>query len=204
MIDLLNASAFTLWGAPTTWLELIAFALALAMVGLNIRANPWGWPIAIASSLLYVVVFAKAKLYGDAALQVFFAAMALWGWWQWLRGTTAGGQALRVHRLPPRSNIKIIAISGLLTLALGGFLQKFTDTDVPWLDAVPTALSVVGTVLLARKYLANWAVWVVVNVLSVGLYAYKGLWLTTALYAVFIALSVVGYRAWARQLARSP
>jgi nicotinamide mononucleotide transporter len=82
----------------------------------------------------------------------------------------------------------------------GLFLKTFTDTDVPWWDGFTTALSVVGQFLLGRKFIENWLVWIVVNVVSVGLFIYKGLWLTTILYAVFIVLSVVGYRAWKARL----
>jgi len=93
----LFAPAFSLWGAPASWLELVAFVLALAMVGFNIRVNPLGWPLAIASSLLYLALFWDSRLYGEANLQIFFVVVALWGWWQWLRGTHDDGTALRVR-----------------------------------------------------------------------------------------------------------
>ncbi len=87
--------------------------------------------------------------------------------------------------------------------AVALFLRRYTDTDVPWWDAFPTAASVVGQWLLGRKYVENWPTWIVVNVVGVALFAYKGLWLTVLLYAVFVAMSVVGWRAW-RRLAPSP
>jgi nicotinamide mononucleotide transporter len=88
--------------------------------------------------------------------------------------------------------------------AIGLFLRHFTDTDVPWWDAFPTATSLVGQFLLGRKYIENWLVWIGVNVVSVGLFAYKGLWLTVILYTLFIALSVIGWRAWQRKLRAVP
>jgi nicotinamide mononucleotide transporter len=200
MADLLSAQAFVLWGAPTTWLEVVAFALALAMVGCNIREIHWGWPLAIASSLLYFVVFWRSKLYGDAVLQIFFAVVALWGWLQWLRGVRADGSALKVARLSARGLASAVAASLVLWPLAGWFLLRYTDTDVPWWDAFPTAVSLVGQFLLGRKYLETWAVWVVVNIVCVGLFAYKGLWLTTLLYTLFIALSIVGWRAWKARL----
>ena len=93
-----------------------------------------------------------------------------------------------------------MAACALLWPATGLFLANFTDTDVPWWDAFPTAASLVGQFLLARKYIENWAVWIVVNVVSVGLFAYKSLWLTAGLYAVFIVLSIVGWRTWRQRL----
>ncbi|MFM9880344.1 MAG: nicotinamide riboside transporter PnuC [Burkholderiaceae bacterium] len=208
MTEWLFAPAFTLWGSPTTWLEIAAFGLALGMVACNIRTVIWGWPLAMASSLLYGALFWRSKLYGEAALQVFFVLLAGWGWRQWLRGQRhAYGslpqvppQTLRIARLPAANITKLIAASAVFILATGLFLSKFTDSDVPWADAVPTALSVVGTWLLGRKYLENWLVWGVVNSISVGLFAYKGLWLTAALYALLLVLSWVGWRAWQRQL----
>lgn len=204
-MDALFATAFELWGTPTSWTEVLAFALALAMVGCNIRQIHWGWPLAILSSLLYWLVFWRSRLYGDAVLQLFFAALAGWGWTQWLkgRGRQAGQEApLRVTALSPRGRRwTVLACAGLWPLT-GWFLLSFTDTDVPWWDAFPTAASLVGQVLLGRKHPENWLIWLAVNVVSMGLFAYKGLWLTTVLYGLFTVLSVVGWRAWRQDLQR--
>lgn len=200
MTDLLFAPAFTLWGSPATWLEIAAVILALVMVACNIRQIHWGWPLAIISSLMYFALFWRSKLYGDASLQIFFAVVAFWGWFQWLRGRRADGSPLKVSRLTRRGLAATVAACALLWPATGLFLKTYTDTDVPWWDAFPTAVSLVGQFLLGRKFIENWAVWIAVNVVSVGLFAYKGLWLTMGLYLVFIALSVVGWRAWRRAL----
>jgi nicotinamide mononucleotide transporter len=196
----LFATAFAFQGASVTWLEILAFGLAIAMVVCNIRVNILGWPLAIASSLLYFLLFWKSRLYGDASLQLFFAAVAGWGWWQWLRGTDASGRTLQVRTLGARGRWIALAALALAWPATGLFLRRFTDTDVPWWDAFPTATSVLGQWLLGRKYVENWPVWIAVNLVAIGLFAYKGLWLTVALYAIFVAMSVVGWRAW-RQLA---
>lgn len=182
-------------------LEAVAVALALAMVFCNIREIHWGWPLAAASSLIYFVVFRESKLYGDASLQVFFAAVALWGWYQWLRGHREDGASLHVMRLKPRGLLLTFIAGAMLWPAAGWFLKTYTDTDVPWWDGFNTGMSVVGQFLLGRKFIENWAVWVAVNIVSVGLFAYKGLWLTVGLYAVFIVLSFVGWREWKRRLA---
>jgi len=196
------APAFTLWATPVTWLEIVAFVLALAMVVLTMRVDPIAWPLAILSSLLYFTLFWESRLYGDASLQIFFAVVALWGWWQWLRGTQADGAALTVRSLPSRGRWWLLAALAVAWPATGLFLKTFTNTDVPWWDAFPTAASVIGQWLLGRKYIENWPAWIVVNVVSVGLFAYKGLWLTTVLYSLFIAMSFIGWRAWRRMLPR--
>ena len=200
MPELLFAEAFTLWGSPATWLELMAVVIALAMVGCNIREIHWGWPLAIISSVMYYAVFWRSKLYGDASLQIFFAVVASWGWYQWLRGVRPDGSALTVARLGRTGIIRAVLACALLWPVTGLFLKTYTDTDVPWWDAFPTALSLVGQFLLGRKYIENWLVWIVVNVVSITLFAYKGLWLTVILYIVFVALSVAGWRAWLRRL----
>jgi nicotinamide mononucleotide transporter len=194
----LFASAFVFNGAPVTWLEILAFALSIAMVVCNIRVDVRGWPLAIAASLLYFLLFWKSRLYGDASLQLFFAAVAGWGWWQWLRGTDESGRALEVRTLGTRGRVVALLALAFAWPATGLFLARFTDTDVPWWDAFPTAASVLGQWLLGRKYVENWPLWIAVDVVAIGLFAYKSLWLTVALYAIFVAMSLVGWRAWLR------
>ena len=200
----LLVAAFTLWGSPVTWIEIAAFALSIVMVLANLRVNPVAWPLAIAASLLYALLFADARLYGEAGLQFVFIAVAVWGWWQWLCARGNGGAPLAVHRLAPRG----VAIATALTLLawplLGTLLAHGTDSTTPFADALATVASVTGQILLGRKVLENWAVWLGVNVFSVGLFAYKALWLTALLYALFALLSLAGWRAWSRQIAARP
>lgn len=195
----LMAAAFTAWGSPVTWLEVAAFAMAVAMVVFNMRVNPLGWPLAIVSSLLYWVLFAQSGLYGEASLQLFFAAVAGWGWWQWLRGTDAAGHRLQVRTLSSAARLKLLVATLAAWPAVAIFLQRTTDSTVPWWDAFPTVFSLAGQWLLGRKYVENWPTWVLVNVVSVGLFAYKGLWLTVLLYALFVGMSLAGWRAWQRR-----
>jgi len=164
----------------------------------NIVELHWGWPLAAISSVLYFFLFWSQRLYGEALLQVLFIVLALWGWSVWMRGVQ--GAPLPVSRIPGGQRFTLAWIGTLLWLATGGVLQNFTDSDVPWWDAFPSAFSLVGQYLLAYKRLENWAVWIAVNIVAAGLFAWKGLWLTTLLYLVFIALSVVGWRTWAKHL----
>jgi nicotinamide mononucleotide transporter len=198
----LLAVAFTLWGSPVTWLEILAFALSVWMVVCNMHVNPLGWPLAMASSALYALLFANSKLYGEAGLQGLFITMAAWGWWQWLRAQGQDGTALQVGTLSTRARWLVLAATAAAWPLLALLLDHATDSDVPWLDALPTVGSVTGTLLLARKRIENWPVWVAVNVASVGLFATKGLWLTVALYALFAGMALAGWRAWAQRLPR--
>src|SRR6516225_5478145 len=188
--------AFAAWGVPVTWIEVAAFAVSLWMVVCEMRVHPWAWPLAMLSSLAYALLFADSKLYGEASLQLFFIAMSLWGWWQWLRGRGADGAPLVVHALGP----KAAALAALLTVLawplVAWLLRRFTDSPVPWLDALPTVGSVLGTWLMARKFIESWWTWIAVNAFSVALFGYRQLWLTVILYALFTALSWAGLRSW--------
>lgn len=194
----LLAAALSLWGSPVTWLEIVAFVLALLMVWANMRVRVVAWPLAIASSLLYALLFADSRLYGEAGLQLVFVAVALWGWWQWLRGRDGQGAALRVRSMSLRSRWLAAAATLAAWPLLGLLLQRATDSDVPFLDALPTVGSIAGQILLGRKLVENWPVWIAVNVVSVGLFACKALWLTVVLYGLFTLLAWVGWRTWRR------
>lgn len=198
LLATLLAPAFTLWGSPVTGLEIVACVLAVWMVVCNWRVNPLAWPLAMLSSAAYALLFADFKLYGEAALQAVFIAVAVWGWWQWLRGRGSDGAALVVHRLSSHGRWQALAAVALLWPLIALALQRFTDSDIAWLDALPTAGSLVAQVLLGRKLVENWPAWVAVNIVSVALFAAKGLWLTVILYAVFTVMAAVGWRTWAR------
>jgi nicotinamide mononucleotide transporter len=208
MLDLLGwasaalTPAFEVWGSPVTWLELVAVVLSVWMVVCNMRVDPWAWPLAIASSLLYGVLFASSRLYGEATLQLFFVAVSVWGWHQWLRGRGDGGAPLSVHRLSPYARWWVAASTLAAWPTLGLLLRQATDSDVPYLDALPTVGSIAGQLLLGRKLIETWPVWIAVNVFSIGLFALKGLWLTVALYAVFAAMALLGWSQWRARLER--
>jgi nicotinamide mononucleotide transporter len=181
-------------GFTTTPLELIGFLLSVATVVLNIRRNHWAWLFAIVSSATYGIVFYDARLYGDASLQGVFIVASVWGWTQWLHG--AAGKPLPVTRLDRTGWIRSVSGWALGYVLLSAFLHAYTDTDVPRMDGFLTAGSLLGQLLTARKKVESWHTWIVVDVLYVGLYIYKGLHLTAILYAVFVVLAVLGLRAW--------
>ncbi|MES2018842.1 MAG: nicotinamide riboside transporter PnuC [Pseudomonadota bacterium] len=190
-----------LLGFSTTALEIISFVLSVITVVLNIRQTHWAWLFAIVSSAMYGIVFFDARLYGDMGLQGVFIVVSVWGWYQWLYGS-AQHTALHVTR---SSNIGwacgIAAwAAGFVVLAL--FLANYTNTDVPNIDGFLTAGSLLGQVLLSRKKVENWIIWIVVDILYVGLYVYKGLALTAILYGVFVVLAVIGLVAWYREAGR--
>lgn len=200
MPEALFSPAFMAWGSPVTWLEMLAFALSVAMVIGNQRQWIGAWPLAIAASLLYGLLFWHGKLYGEAGLQLFFILLAGWGWLQWWRGV--GGQALPVQRLSRRGWLLSLAAIAAGAPLFGYGLDRYTDSPLPYWDALPTVASVVATLQLGRKYIENWPFWVGVNAVSVGLFWHKGYWLTVILYTAFIPLALRGWQLWRRELAR--
>ncbi|CAN5779251.1 nicotinamide riboside transporter PnuC [soil metagenome] len=196
----MNAVLPLFFGFVTTPLELISFVLAIVTVVLNIRQVHWAWLFSILSSGLYAVVFFDARLYGDMGLQFVFVLVSLWGWRLWLLADQQdrSGSVLKVSRLSGLSGVMSVAGWLIGFAALAWFLRVFTDTDVPNADGFLTAGSLLGQVLLSRKKIENWHVWIIVDVLYVGLYMYKNLMLTAILYALFVVMALVGLRVWSK------
>lgn len=195
----MNQALPLLFGFITTPLELISFTLSVITVALNIRQLHWAWLFAILSSALYALVFFDARLYGDMALQFVFILVSVWGWHLWLRKDALSILAPMVSRLNGKQRLRsLLAWAGGFTL-LAWFLKTFTDTDVPYADGFLTAGSLLGQLLLSRKKLENWHVWIIVDVLYVALYVYKNLMLTAILYALFVLMAIMGLRVWSKQ-----
>jgi nicotinamide mononucleotide transporter len=193
------AVAFTAWGAAVTWLEIVAFVLALVCVAGNVGQRMWAWPVAIVGCVLYGWLFAAHRIYAEAVLQGVFVVSSLWGWWQWRhgrRGSQPAGVRLTIARLSARQALAVVLAWGVLWLLIGAVLSRYTDSDVAWLDALPAAGSLIGQVLLARKILENWWVWIAVNLASIVLFAHKQLWLSALLYAIFLGMAALGLARW--------
>lgn len=176
-------------------LELFAAALGVIAVWLTVKQNPWCWPIGLVMVLLYSWIFFEVKLYSDMLLQVVYAALQLYGWWQWTRmGETTHGR--EVSRLDTRSVALSLAIGALGSLLLGAVMVRWTDAAQPWLDAALTGFSLVAQVWMAQKRVQCWPLWIALDVIFVGLFIYKGLYLTATLYGLFTVIAVQGWREW--------
>lgn len=191
--------AFTVNTVPTSWAELLGFATGILTVWLVVRQNIWNWPIGIANVILLGGVFLTAKLYADAALQVVYVALGLYGWWQWLYGG-AGRSPLPVRRTGRGEWAALAGCGVALTAALTAVLATWTDSDVPFWDALTTALSLLATYGQSRKLVESWWLWIAADVIYIPLYLYKGLHLTFALYVIFLGLCIAGLRSWRADL----
>ena len=179
--------------------EVAGVLFGIVSVALIVRENVWGWPTGLVNVLLFVVVFWQVRLYADMGLQVVYAVLCLYGWWAWLRGGRGSGK-LEVGRAPRR----LLVARGLggVTLAavLGAALHRHTDAALPFWDASTSSFSLVAQAMQARKWLENWWVWIAVDMVYVGIYLAKHLYLTALLYAVFLGLAVQGAIRWRRSL----
>ena len=184
---------------PST--ELIAAVLGLVNVALVVRRSVWNYPFGLAMVTLYGFVFFQARLYSDTILQVYFFAVQLFGWWYWLKGRADDG-LVRPEKLNARGWAVAVAATIAGNLALGWVFATYTNAAAPWFDSFIAAASVTGQTLQSYRKIESWLWWIAVDVVAVGVYCWKGLYLTTGLYAVFLILSVVGLVSWRRQLAK--
>ncbi|GAA4254719.1 nicotinamide riboside transporter PnuC [Dactylosporangium darangshiense] len=195
MLDWLTSPAFHAFGAPTSWAELLGFASGLLTVYLVVRQHIGNWPLGIANVLLLMVAFWHVGLFGDAWLQVVYVVLGAYGWWRW----NSGAVQQRV-RATTRAEWWWLAAAGvLLTVLLWWYLDRYTESTVPWPDAATTAVSLLATYGQTRRLVESWWLWIAVDIVYVPLYGYKDLWLTALLYLVFLGLCVVGLRAWRAQ-----
>ena len=181
-------------------LEWVAAALGVANVALLVRRSLWNYPFGIAMVTLYAVVFYQARLYSDALLQLFFIAANIYGWQQWLAGRGDDG-AVAVRRLSARAQIGWLVAIVVLTLIWGTAMHRLTDAAAPYWDAAIAMGSVAAQLLLAKRYIENWPLWVAVDAGAIGLYAVKDLPATASLYSIFLILACLGWREWAKAAA---
>lgn len=186
-------------------LEILGFVTGALCVWLLVRQNLWNWPVGIANNLLFIALFYRSGLYADMGLQGFYIGIGLYGWWNWRHGGQGHG-ALRVQRTPWRWGLALALFVVLATVGLAWVLRRWTNSNVPLLDSLITALSLAAQFMMARKWIENWGVWILANFLSVGLLIFKGLYLTSGLYAVFQVLCVMGLIEWlkARRAVSAP
>ncbi len=178
-------------------LEIVAAVLSAAAVFLGVRQSLWNWPLGIVSVLLYVAVFVRVRLYADAGLQIVYAVMNAYGWYEWRFGG-ARRTALPLSRTPARLWPLLAGLAVVGSVLLGWIFARFTNAALPYVDSALAATSLVAQWMMTRKLLEHWLVWIAVDLVYVPMYASQRLYPTTALYTVFLALAVSGYIAWRR------
>ncbi len=182
-----------------TAIEIPATLTAFLNIYLAARASLWNWLFGIFAVILYAIVFYQTRLYGDMSLQAVYLFFQFYGWHQWKFGGEKASQ-LSVAIMP---RLQYIILGTILLILYGIFyflLSRYTNSTTPYIDAFTTALSLIAQWMMCKKWLENWIAWIVLDLISLYMYSYKHLYLTTLLYAAFIVLCVMGYREWKRSL----
>lgn len=189
---------------PVNPYEAGAVTFGLISVLLIAREKIWGWPLGLVNVTLFAIVFFQARLYASMALQLMFFGLCLYGWHSWLHGGAGHGQ-LQVSHAPRRALAWLLAAGATGAVVLGTTLFHHTDASLPFIDAATMSFSLVAQSMQARKWVENWFVWFAVDIVYIGMYSSKQLYLTAGLSAVFMGLAVFGFLTWRRSLpSRSP
>jgi nicotinamide mononucleotide transporter len=181
------------------WLEIAGVVTTIVGIWLTTRRSLSCWPVVLISDVVYLVVFYRARLYSDTLLQVFFLAFTLYGWWYWWRGMREEGE-VRVVRMDLSSLLAGLAAGAVGSVVLGLWMTQI-HAALPYLDATLTSYSLVASWWGVRKHIANWWLWIAVDLVYIGEYIYKDLRATALLYAGLVALALLGLHDWQRAAA---
>lgn len=182
-------------------LQVVGTTLGLIYLWLEYKANIWVWVIGAIMPMVHGCLYLNAGIYADAAMQLYYVAAGIYGLLVWKRHSKHGDGG-RIKHTPHGWIAPLVAVYVVLHIVLYFLLTEFTDSRVPLLDSMSTALSITAMWMLSRKLVEQWLVWLVVDMISVGLYLYKDIPITAALYMLYCVLAVLGYLRW-RLVARS-
>ena len=180
-------------------LETVAVVLGVAYLVLAMKQSSLCWHCAFLSTAIYVWIFGDVSLYMESGLNVYYMAMAIYGWYQWQHGGEQN-RGLSISRWKLRQHIKAIALVAVATCISGYLLAANSDAQMPYLDSFTTWASVLTMVMVARKVIDNWLYWIVIDTVSIYLYWDRELYQTVILFALYIVLAVFGYRLWLKYL----
>ena len=188
------------------YLEIIGTLVGLIYLWLEYKASIWLWVANVIMPAIYVIIYYQAGLYADFGINIYYLIISFYGifwWWKGRKISSTNHQQEKAEELPLThtptqmwGRLSIVSIALILLIAF--ILIQYTDSTVPWLDSLTTALSIVAMWMLARKYVEQWLVWIVVDAVSAGLYIYKELYFTAGLYALYTVIAYFGYKEWRR------
>jgi len=184
----------------THYVEILGVIFSIFYLYFSIRQNILLWPMGIASALLYMVVFFQSKFYADMGLNGYYVVISIYGWFLWKKGKEEQESGLPVSRLGKKNAVILLLITTAAFVVIGMVLKEYTDSPVPFWDAFTTAVSFTATWMLARKILENWILWIIVDLVSMGLYLYRGLYPTMLLFGIYTTMAVIGYYKWLRSI----
>lgn len=176
------------------------FEIAGAFIGLlylwfEYKASIWLWPVSVIMPAIYIIVYYQTGLYADFSISIYYLLAGGYGWRMWLKHSSKG-EEMPITLTPWKLVLPLSVVFCIVWILLGNILKTYTDSNVPWWDSFTTALSLVAIWMLARKYVEQWLVWLVVDVVSCRLYVYKGLYFTSFLYGLYAVIAFFGYLKW--------
>lgn len=184
----------------TNFLEIFGTIVGLLYLWFEYRASIYLWIVGIIMPAIYIFVYYDAGLYADFGINIYYLIAAVYGWFFWVWGrrkhSSNASKELPIVHTPRRYYLPLVLIFVLSFIGIAWILIYFTDSNVPWLDSFTTALSIVGMWMLARKYIEQWWAWIVVDIVCCGLYIYKDLYFTSALYGLYSIIAIFGYFKW--------
>lgn len=190
----------------SNYIELFGVVSGLIYIYLEIKANIWLWPVGIITAAFYIIVFSQAKFYADMGLQVYYLIVFIYGFYIWLRrakSSNSNKEVLKIRNIRRKELVIYTLVSIISFFIIYYILKRYTDSPLPAWDSFTTALSIVATYMLAHKIIEQWWIWIIVNIVSLGLYIYKDLYMTAFLFIVYGIMAVVGYIEW-KKLQNAP
>jgi nicotinamide mononucleotide transporter len=176
--------------------EIFGLCTGTLSIALLIKQNIWTWPVGIAYTFASLYIFFTAKLYADFALHIFFLVMSFYGWYSWLQGKNGHDPELPVSNEGKKVLAYSIFICVLAINLTGNLFTTYTDADLPYWDNTTSIFSILAIWLQGRKKIECWIFWLIIDILSVGIYFYKELYLYSLLYLIYVVMAFLGYKAW--------
>lgn len=179
--------------------EIIGVVIGLIYLYLEYKANIWLWPVGVIMPLIYIFIFYQNKFYADMGIYIYYFFASIYGWYIWTRSIKKTDQVIISHT-PIKYLGKMIGLFALIFTVISFILVWFTDSPVPYGDSFTTTLSIIAMWMLAHKYIEQWWLWIAVNVVSTGLYFWKGLYPTAILFVVYSIIPIFGYFKWKKMM----
>jgi nicotinamide mononucleotide transporter len=187
------------FGEQLSFIELTGTVFGIVGVWLTVKENILCFPVGIVNVALYAWLFFQSQLYADSLLQIVYIILLIYGWYQWLHGKK-NNSSLAVTKTSGTTRLFLIILCIVSTVGIGTLFRYKTDASLPYMDSLTTSMSLIAQWMVARKKIENWIVWIAADVIYVGMYVFKHLYLTSLLYFIFTILAVIGWQQWKKDL----
>jgi nicotinamide mononucleotide transporter len=178
-----------------SFVEIIGFVFGVAGIWLTIKENTWCFPVGLINVMVSLVLFYQQKLYSDAIQQAVYIVLLSYGWYKWIAGK-GYERDLEISLSSKNLLFMLLIICVVFSIIAGSFFKEYTDASLPYWDAAATALSFTAQWMIAKKKLENWILWILVNIMYIGIYVYKDLYLYALLFFIYLILAVQGWMEW--------